>query len=266
MANPRQRRKARSSSYKPISHSKNAKRSLKKMPRTFTMVKELGTIVNYFAAIRGPQILQDSWDKTKTVRQNYVALGLVHDLNPTAPGGSEPLENAYRSQHSEESQIASTSQLEEPVKPIRNGFGRIIRDDAGNVLRIELPEEDNETQTEKRQDEALPEPEVDGTVLGHWVTDLGGGAKIKLSSGDINVAQEWAEFARLGREMDMSFFCFLVSSHHTYASVHLDDKLLTHSESQLGSNKMAGRFKLHKGAGMDHDMLQAEKLDIFNDL
>lgn len=34
MANPRQRRKARSSSYRPVSHSKSAKRKLKKTPRT----------------------------------------------------------------------------------------------------------------------------------------------------------------------------------------------------------------------------------------
>ncbi|KAG5716266.1 Nucleolar protein 16 [Termitomyces sp. T112] len=168
MANPRQRRKARSSSHKAVSHSRHAKRNLKKMP-----------------PIRGPKILQDAWDKTKTVRQNYIALGLVHDLNPTASGGSERIE--VRSQI-EESQIASTSQLES-APPIPKGFGKIIRDDAGNVLRIELPQDDSETRTEKRQDESLHEPEVDGAVLGPWVTDLGGGTKIKMSNGDGNVVR-----------------------------------------------------------------------------
>lgn len=33
MANPRQRRKARSSSHRPISHSRNAKRNMKKVAR-----------------------------------------------------------------------------------------------------------------------------------------------------------------------------------------------------------------------------------------
>ena len=33
MANPRQRRKARSSSHRPISHSRHAKRNMKKVPR-----------------------------------------------------------------------------------------------------------------------------------------------------------------------------------------------------------------------------------------
>ena len=33
MANPRQRRKARSSSHRPISHSRHAKTNMKKVPR-----------------------------------------------------------------------------------------------------------------------------------------------------------------------------------------------------------------------------------------
>ncbi|KAG6854927.1 hypothetical protein C0991_009750 [Blastosporella zonata] len=150
MANPRQRRKARSSSHKAVSHSRHAKKNLKKMP-----------------PIRGPKILQDAWDKTKTVRQNYVALGLIHDLNPAAAGGAEPMEELQI----EESQIASTSQLEQAA-PIRKGFGKIIRDEAGNVLRIEMAEED-EPQGEKQDDEEMREPEVAGAVLGRWVTDLG---------------------------------------------------------------------------------------------
>lgn len=115
---------------------------------------------------------------------SYAALGLIHDLNPTAAGGSEPIEVRSRT---EDRQIASTP-LESPP-PIRKGFGKIIRDDAGNVLRIELPEDDNETLAEKRQDEGLSEPEVDGAVLKPWVTDLGCCEKIKLSSGDRNVVQ-----------------------------------------------------------------------------
>ncbi|KAG6817098.1 hypothetical protein H0H87_012866 [Tephrocybe sp. NHM501043] len=169
MANPRQRRKARSSSHRPVSHSRHAKKNLKKMP-----------------PIRGPKVLQEAWDKTKTVRQNYITLGLIHDLNPSAAGGAEPMEEEQS--QTEESQIASTSQLEQP-NPIRKGFGKIIRDEAGNVLRFELAEEEDEPRAEKQHDEEMGEPEVDGTVLGPWVTDLGGNEKIKLSSGETNVVQ-----------------------------------------------------------------------------
>ncbi|KAH9060100.1 hypothetical protein EDB87DRAFT_1551613, partial [Lactarius vividus] len=71
MANPRQRRKARSSQ-KPVRHSRQAKKLLKKQP-----------------PIRGPKALRDAWDKHKTVRQNYAALGLAASLNPRASGGAE---------------------------------------------------------------------------------------------------------------------------------------------------------------------------------
>ncbi|KAI9446691.1 ribosome biogenesis protein Nop16 [Lactarius indigo] len=56
MANPRQRRKARSSQKPPFG---------------------------------GPKALQDVWDKHKTIRQNYAALSLSVSLNPSASGGAE---------------------------------------------------------------------------------------------------------------------------------------------------------------------------------
>jgi len=169
MANPRQRRKARSSSYKPVSQSRNAKRNLKKMP-----------------PIRGPKILQDAWDPKKTVRQNYAALGLVHTLKPSAAGGLEPLEG--QGQHIEENKNTPTSLPEHPGC-IPKGFGKIIRDECGNVLRIELPEEEDGSAAEKPQGIGIAEPDVDRIVLRPWVTDLGGNEKLKLGSGDTNVVQ-----------------------------------------------------------------------------
>lgn len=94
---------------------------------------------------------------------SYAALGLIHTLNPLTAGGVEPLE----------SPIASTSQLEQPA-PMLKGFGKIIRDETGQVLRIEMPEEEDSTQTEKTQDQEMREPDVGDAVLGPWVTDLGG--------------------------------------------------------------------------------------------
>lgn len=58
------------------------------------------------------------------------------------------------------------------------GYGRIIRDDAGNVLRVELPEQDQEgdnTNSPGRDiDMETLEPDVDQKVLQKWVADLGG--------------------------------------------------------------------------------------------
>ncbi|KAG5645912.1 hypothetical protein DXG03_005059 [Asterophora parasitica] len=169
MANPRQRRKARSSSYKAVSHSKHAKKNLKKMP-----------------PIRGPKILQESWDATKTVRQNYAALGLIHDLNPSAAGGVEPLEG--RQDIGEDIPVASTSQLEQPTQTPK-GFGKIIRDEAGNVLRIEMPDDEDEAPTENPQDMEMAEPDVESAVLGTWVTDMGGGEKSKSAGRDSKVVK-----------------------------------------------------------------------------
>ncbi|KAF8894460.1 ribosome biogenesis protein Nop16 [Infundibulicybe gibba] len=129
MANPRQRRKMKSSSHRAVSHSKNAKRNLKKMP-----------------PIRGPKVLQDAWNKHKTVRQNYVTLGLVHNLNPSA---SEP-----------EAPRSGSLTLDN----IPRGYGKIIRDESGSVIRIEIADEDEEDLS----------PGVDEHILGKWATHLGG--------------------------------------------------------------------------------------------
>ncbi|KAF9049373.1 hypothetical protein BDZ89DRAFT_978328 [Hymenopellis radicata] len=166
MGNPRQRRKARSGSHRAISHSKHAQRNLKKT-----------------RPIRGPKVLQDAWDNRKTVRQNYAALGLIHDLNPSASGGAEPIEDTAvldlpspRSPPATDTSIngAQASTLSSTILP--KGKGRIIRDEAGNILRVQLAEED---QGDSRQapdgdlDMEMLEPDLDESAIDKWVTDLG---------------------------------------------------------------------------------------------
>ncbi|KAJ6488593.1 ribosome biogenesis protein Nop16 [Mycena vitilis] len=177
MANPRQRKKARSSSHKPISHARHAKRNLKKTP-----------------PIRGPAILSERWDKRKTVRQNYAALGLVHTLNPSASGGTEPVETAAG--HSEDAPVnltvASTSSQSNATPPIPKGHGRIVRDEAGNVLRIELADDEDEEMPEddgREKDMEELVPEVDQNVHQKWVTGLGGGRKGRGKGDDDDVVE-----------------------------------------------------------------------------
>ncbi|KAH9180310.1 ribosome biogenesis protein Nop16-domain-containing protein [Lactarius sanguifluus] len=125
MANPRQRRKARSSQ-QPVRHSRQAKKLLKKQP-----------------PIRGPKALRDAWDKHKTVRQNYAALGLAASLNPRASGGAEraaPVTQA-RTATNEVAFINGS----EPAPLMSgggsngapSGLGRITRDETGQVVAIE---------------------------------------------------------------------------------------------------------------------------------
>ncbi|EKM55528.1 uncharacterized protein PHACADRAFT_94806 [Phanerochaete carnosa HHB-10118-sp] len=127
MANPRQRRKLKSGSHKPVRHSSHAKKNLKKQP-----------------PIRGPKVLQEAWDKHKTVRQNYEALGLVASLTPTASGGVEkPLGAASKNEPPVDVDCAleaSSSKVAGPSS-LPKGYGRIVRDADGNVVDVELPEE-----------------------------------------------------------------------------------------------------------------------------
>ncbi|KAJ7090271.1 ribosome biogenesis protein Nop16 [Mycena belliarum] len=176
MANPRQRRKARSSSHKPVSHARHAKRNLKKTP-----------------PIRGPAILSERWDKRKTVRQNYAALGLIHTLNPSASGGVEPIETTVQPDDSPaNSNAASTSsQANDAASVIPKGHGRIVRDADGNVLRIELAQEDEEMpEQDSEKDMEQLGPEVDPNVLQKWATGLGGGSKGKGGNGSVVEALE----------------------------------------------------------------------------
>jgi len=156
MANPRQRRKARSSSYKPVQHSRRGSKALKKHP-----------------PIMGPKALQDAWDKHKTVRQNYAALGLLHTLSPNDSGGRDITHEQHHNDRPESHQIAGnkassegtgsagtmpngvgamTEQTKDDAagpscsgsgstsRKLPRGFGKIIRDESGNVVDIELEE------------------------------------------------------------------------------------------------------------------------------
>ncbi|KAI0374771.1 hypothetical protein BV20DRAFT_935035 [Pilatotrama ljubarskyi] len=163
MANPRQRRKLRSGSHKPVQHSRRAKKLLKKQP-----------------PIRGPKILQEAWDPRKTVRQNYEALGLAATLNPIASGGTErPISaQAGHEERSEEQQQpeASTSSATAALKPagangVPKGYGKIIRDALGNIVDVQLGDEETDeegTGAMEEELEEIPDPAEDDQLAG-WV-------------------------------------------------------------------------------------------------
>ncbi|OJA17430.1 hypothetical protein AZE42_04813, partial [Rhizopogon vesiculosus] len=176
MANPRQRRKAKSSTHKAVSHSRRAKKILRKMP-----------------AIQAPKVLQDAWDKSKTVRQNYTALGLQLSLVPTESGGSErtsihpngsagggPVSGTAKSVEADSSTSSS----------IPNGFGRIIRDASGNVMSIDLPQSE-EIQQHGVQHTQLPEPDVDERAMKDWVGGLN-----KIHQNDLDSQKLLSQSAR----------------------------------------------------------------------
>ncbi|KGB77857.1 nucleolar protein 16 [Cryptococcus deuterogattii 99/473] len=119
MANPRQRNKAKSSrSHKP---SLNAKRRMHQKLRKAPPLK-------------GPEVLQEKWDKKKTVFQNYAALGLLPSI-PVPKGAS-----TSRSQRVKLPEVPAEVEAEN----VKVGFGRIIRDEEGNVIDIIIDEDEQE--------------------------------------------------------------------------------------------------------------------------
>ncbi|OWZ56056.1 nucleolar protein 16 [Cryptococcus neoformans] len=124
MANPRQRNKAKSSrTQKP---SLNAKRRMHQKLRKAPPLK-------------GPEVLQERWDKKKTVFQNYAALGLL----PSIPVPKGP--STSRSQRVKLPEVPEEAE----VGNVKVGFGQIIRDEEGNVIDI-IIDEDEEKQEEEQ--------------------------------------------------------------------------------------------------------------------
>lgn len=123
---------------------------------------------------------------------SYAALGLIHTLNPSASGGVEPIEATG---HSEDASVnltaASTASQSNATRPIPKGHGRIVRDEDGNVLRVELAEEDEEMPEDDGREKNMEElqPEVEPSIHQKWVTGLGGGEKGKGVGGVGNVVE-----------------------------------------------------------------------------
>ncbi|GAA5831574.1 hypothetical protein JCM11251_000754 [Rhodosporidiobolus azoricus] len=144
MANPRQKRKMRSGTAKV----KTSKQSIKNKNKVI---------------VKGPALLAEAWDKKKTVRQNYAALGLLHSSNPRQAGGLEPnkhtpyaitsatpatvedleaaLDEELASGDEDEQPKASTSNAPKKEEKLRPGMARIIRDEKGNVVSIVMGDE-----------------------------------------------------------------------------------------------------------------------------
>jgi len=127
MANPRQRRKSKAKA-SAVQQSRRQKQNLRKKK-----------------APKGPAQLFDAWDPHRTVNQNYAALGLAPSLKVYAPGGAE--DKNSRPFSIELGNPEANDCTEEPVHPHSTHpiqRGRIVRDEKGNVVSVELPDENLE--------------------------------------------------------------------------------------------------------------------------
>ncbi|KAF8329732.1 ribosome biogenesis protein Nop16 [Cantharellus anzutake] len=149
MVNPRQRRKARSGTHRPV-RTTNVKKALRKK-----------------AKIIGPKVLQEAWDYRKTVHQNYEALGLMAAMAP-AKGPSRPTESiSLSSLETQEAPTSSTSRTKVP----ETQMGRLIRDENGNVIDFVLVDDQGGHAAEEwppkpfEQDGPEPQPIVAKTGI-----------------------------------------------------------------------------------------------------
>ena len=109
---------------------------------------------------------------------SYAAVGLVHTLNPIASGGHET---------TLDTQDHEMQPLSSAAASIPQGYGKIIRDSSGNVLRIEL-DDDQGCDPDQNDQLELRDPQPDKGVISKWVTDLGGS---KSSAPDVTKSERF---------------------------------------------------------------------------
>jgi nucleolar protein 16 len=114
-----------------------------------------------------------------TVCDSYDALGLVATLKPNESGGTE--HSGYGRLEDETSPSTSTRGDPKDVKTlsagakIPAGYGRILRDEQGNAVDIELAEEDDETMDTDRSVQTMDDMDhayLDENSASTW-TQLG---------------------------------------------------------------------------------------------
>lgn len=121
-------------------------------------------------------------------------MGLMHNLNPTSSGGVEVHRSTGVNDSSSSARTLEDVEAEPPMpaRALPKGFGRIIRDESGNVIDVELPEDEDEAGgTVAEAPVAVDNGEWQGVAeMSGWVTALRGtGAK----GGESEVVQrEWA--------------------------------------------------------------------------
>lgn len=146
MANPRQRAKARShKSNKPSPSIKRRQHhKLRKAP-----------------ALHGPEVLQKDWDRKKTVFQKYVPHLGLHTLKLDADFYSYASLGLLPSIPVAGSRI-HPGRVRIPLEQgVKVGYGRIVRDEEGNVIDIIIPEE---TDGEENHEEVEEDEVVRGTT------------------------------------------------------------------------------------------------------
>jgi len=238
MANPRQRRKTRSA-HKPVHHSRQAKKLLKKQP-----------------PIRGLKILQEAWDKHKTVRQNYAALGLAVSLNPCTAGGTERATSVSEAR-TEANEVAFIDDSDPTVsmsggseQDLPKGLGRIVKDDSGQIIAIETNDDISPTPPHHRLDlvevaaaATIHTPENQKWLFGQTPGAVKSNVELIPSLSDVVIAP----VPRIPPKGEMKFLQRLVSKHGRDVAAMMRDRRLNPDQRTEGeirrAIKKAGGFE-----------------------
>ena len=106
---------------------------------------------------------------------SYEALGLVASLNPTLSGGVEPTTSRHDRADTRSIELSSTPEVSDTRKTARTqsvprGFGRIIRDENGNVMDVDLGEDAEDVEESNNQlIEDIPHPATQEGAAG-WIS------------------------------------------------------------------------------------------------
>jgi nucleolar protein 16 len=125
-------------------------------------------------------LLPAETSSTSVCGLSYAALGLAASLTPTASGGMERAlvggERTGSTPSSKEVEQTPEASVENAAGPsgLRKGFGRIVRDENGNVVDIELPEDgqDEIPSVERLVEEQISDVTKQASLAG-WVNPGG---------------------------------------------------------------------------------------------
>lgn len=109
---------------------------------------------------------------------SYEAMGLVASLNPTLSGGVEPTTSRHDRFDTHSIELSSTPEVSDTkqsgaasTQTVPRGYGRIIRDESGNIIDVDLGEEDAENMEASSNHliEDIPDPTTQEGAAG-WIS------------------------------------------------------------------------------------------------
>ena len=105
---------------------------------------------------------------------SYEALGLVATLNPIASGGTERVEAQHadgKEASTEREASATVATQGAGTNGVPKGYGKIIRDGEGNIVKVQLGEEEGAEEPEVQEsgvEEEIQDPRGDKELAG-WI-------------------------------------------------------------------------------------------------